>query len=70
MDLSDLNHLAFRAPPVCTAYWDEDAWRCYILAHGAPINKEPATMELCGETWHKTDKINDKGEAVYRREGT
>lgn len=61
--------LRFPVPPVCTAFWTEADWDRYIEANGVLVDPKPPTMKLGGETWVKTEEVNAKGEALYRRQG-
>lgn len=58
----------FPVPPVCTAFWTEADWDRWIARHGVLVDPEPPTMKLGSETWVKTDEVNTRGEALYRRQ--
>lgn len=59
----DVNHIPFRAPPVCTGFWSGEDWRRYALAN---YNLPLLEMELLG-IWRVTKRTNSRGEALYRR---
>ena len=60
------NKVAAPPPPVCTAHWDEEAWRNYFKIHGQAV--EPEVIIGLGIRWIKTNKQNEQGEALYHCE--
>lgn len=59
------NKVEFPAPPVCTAQWNNGDWGQYIKLHGR--DREPKTLTTQFDTWVKTNKTNEQGEALYTR---
>jgi hypothetical protein len=62
-DCACCNRVMFPVPPVCTAGWNNQAWRDYIRKYG--VEKEPPTIKTSDGTWVKTSNLNEQGEALY-----
>lgn len=58
--------VVFPIPPVSPDYWSDQSWVKYIQMYG--IDKEPETIPSTFGLFHKTDKVNEQGEALYRLE--
>lgn len=54
---------AFKTPPVCTARWNNEDWGRYIAKNS--IETEPETIRSSFGLWRKTNKVNEKGHALY-----
>ena len=55
--------IAVKAPPVCTAYWNESDWESYFAKNS--IETEPETIESTFGIWHKTGEKDSKVMALY-----
>lgn len=55
--------IAFKAPPVCTAWWNDYDWARYIAKNG--VETEPETIRNSFGLWVKTGEKDDKGDALY-----
>jgi hypothetical protein len=55
----------FPAPPVCTVYWNDRAWKRYARQHGTPARKGPAPSVRLGSMIFHFVGFDARGVAMY-----